>query len=62
MPDLLINGGGQSGNGAIDGLLGVQILNMMGNQIGKSMNDTTVKSVTTDVPVEDLSVQKKDKK
>ena len=62
MPDLLINGGGQSGNGAIDGLLGVQILNMMGNQIGKSMNDTTVKSVTTDVPVEDLSVQRKDKK
>jgi uncharacterized membrane protein YqiK len=64
MPDLLINGGGQSGNGAIDGLLGVQILNMMGNQIGKSMNDTTVKSEvpTTDVPVEDLSVQRKGKK
>jgi len=62
MPDLLINGGGQSGNGAIDGLLGVQILNMMGNQMGKSMNDTTVKSEvpTTDVPVEDLS--KKGKK
>lgn len=62
MPDLLINGGGQSGNGAIDGLLGVQILNMMGNQMGKGMNDTTVKSEenSTDVPVEDLS--KKGKK
>jgi len=34
----------------------------MGNQMGKSMNETTVKSVTTDVPVEDLSVQRKDKK
>jgi len=61
MPDLLINGGGQSGNGAIDGLLGVQILNMMGNQV-KTLNDTTVKSdvPTTDAPVEDLS--KKGKK
>jgi len=58
---LLINGGGQSGNGAIDGLLGVQILNMMGNQV-KTLNDTTVKSdvSTTDAPVEDLS--KKGKK
>jgi uncharacterized membrane protein YqiK len=64
MPDLLINGGGHSGNGAIDGLLGVQILNMMGNQMGKSMNNTTVKSEenSTDVPVEDLSVQRKGKK
>jgi len=59
MPDLLINGGGQSGNGAIDGLLGVQILNMMGNQV-KTLNDTTVKSdvPTTDAPVEDLSTKK----
>jgi len=61
MPDLLINGGGQSGNGAIDGLLGVQILNMMGNQV-KNLNDTTVKSTTTDAPVEDISVQTKGKK
>lgn len=54
MPDLLINGG-QSGNGAIDGLLGVQILNMMGNQV-KTLNDTTVKSIENkDEPVEDLS-------
>lgn len=60
MPDLLINGGGQSGNGAIDGLLGVQILNMMGNQV-KTLNDTTVKSVeNSDEPVEDLN--KKGKK
>jgi uncharacterized membrane protein YqiK len=59
MPDLLINGGGQSGNGSIDGLLGVQILNMMGNQV-KTLNDTTVNSdvPTTDVPVEDLSTKK----
>ena len=60
MPDLLINGG-QSGNGAIDGLLGVQILNMMGNQV-KTLNDTTVKSneneKVVDVPVEDLSTKK----
>jgi uncharacterized membrane protein YqiK len=59
MPDLLINGGGQSGNGAIDGLLGVQILNMMGNQV-KTLNDTTVKSDenVSDVPVEDVSTKK----
>jgi hypothetical protein len=56
---LLINGGGQSGNGAIDGLLGVQILNMMGNQV-KTLNDTTVKSDenVSDVPVEDVSTKK----
>jgi len=59
MPDLLINGGGQSGNGAIDGLLGVQILNMMGNQV-KTLNDTTVKSVeNSDEPVEDSKKSKK---
>lgn len=39
MPKLLINNGGQGGNGAIDGLLGVQILNMMGNQV-KELNSS----------------------
>ena len=61
MPDLLINGGGQSGNGAIDGLLGVQILNMMGNQV-KTINTTAVKSdendKVVDVPVVENPVQK----
>lgn len=33
MPDLLINGGNSNGNGSIDGLLGMQILNMMGDKI-----------------------------
>ena len=32
MPDLLI-GGGNNGNGSIDGLLGLQILNMMGGKM-----------------------------
>ena len=53
MPDLLINGGGQSGNGAIDGLLGVQILNMMGDKF------KTNPVVTTDVPVEEVKSDKK---
>jgi uncharacterized membrane protein YqiK len=52
MPDLLINGGGQSGNGAIDGLLGVQILNMMGDKFKTN-------PVTTDVPVEEVKSDKK---
>jgi hypothetical protein len=49
---LLINGGGQSGNGAIDGLLGVQILNMMGDKFKTN-------PVTTDVPVEEVKSDKK---
>ena len=53
MPDLLINGGGQSANGAIDGLLGVQILNMMGDKF------KTNPVVTTDVPVEEVKSDKK---
>jgi uncharacterized membrane protein YqiK len=53
MPDLLINGGGQSGNGAIDGLLGVQILNMMGDKF------KTNPIVTNDVPVEEVKSDKK---
>jgi len=52
MPDLLINGGGQSGNGAIDGLLGVQILNMMGDKFKTN-------PLTTDVPVEEVKSDKK---
>jgi len=39
MPDLLINGSGQGGNGSLDGLLGVQIMNMMGK--GFKNLDTT---------------------
>ena len=53
MPDLLINGGGQSGNGAIDGLLGFQILNMMVDKF------KTNPVVTTDVPVEEVKSDKK---
>jgi hypothetical protein len=33
MPDLLINGGGSGGNGSIDGLLGLQVLEMMGTKM-----------------------------
>jgi uncharacterized membrane protein YqiK len=40
MPDLLINGGGQ-GNGSLDGLLGMQIMEMMGKGM-KPANNTVV--------------------
>lgn len=42
MPDLLINGG-QGGNGSLDGLLGMQIMDMMGKGMKPSSNavDTT---------------------
>lgn len=51
MPDLLINGGGNGGGGAIDGLLGMQILNMMGNQV-KTLNDA--RPDTTEVTSEEV--------
>jgi uncharacterized membrane protein YqiK len=41
MPDLLINGSGQGGNGSLDGLLGVQIMNMMGKGF-KNLDTTEV--------------------
>lgn len=55
MPDLLISGGG-NGNGSIDGLLGMQILDMMGKKVsGVNNNDTK----TEDVPSEELKTGKK---
>jgi uncharacterized membrane protein YqiK len=53
MPDLLINGSGQGGNGSLDGLLGVQIMNMMGKGF-KNLD-------TTEVPAE-VVVTTEDKK
>jgi len=50
MPDLLINGGGQ-GNGSLDGLLGVQVMNMMGKGF-KNLE-------TTQVPVEVVTTEDK---
>jgi uncharacterized membrane protein YqiK len=41
MPDLLINGGGSGGNGSIDGLLGLQVLEMMGTKMKPLSNGTT---------------------
>lgn len=55
MPDLLISGGG-NGNGSIDGLLGMQILDMMGKKVsGVNNNDTK----TEDVPSDELKTKKK---
>ncbi len=54
MPDLLINGGGQGGNGSLDGLLGVQIMNMMGKGF-KNENETI------EIPAQ-IVEDKKDKK
>lgn len=50
MPDLLINGGGQGNGGStIDGLLGIQILDLMGKKINPK---DVVKSDTTDTPTD----------
>jgi uncharacterized membrane protein YqiK len=57
MPDLLINGGGQGGNGSLDGLLGVQIMNMMGKGF-KNLEQ----SDTIEVPSEIITEDKKGKK
>lgn len=54
MPDLLISGGG-NGNGSIDGLLGMQILDMMGKKVSGVNNDTK----TEDVPSDELKTKKK---
>jgi uncharacterized membrane protein YqiK len=52
MPDLLINGGGNGGgNGSIDGLLGLQVLEMMGTKM-KPLS-TGVTDVTEVKPEED---------
>ncbi len=39
VPDMLINGGGQGGNGAIDGLLGVTIMNLIGKNLDGKNKD-----------------------
>lgn len=56
MPDLLINGGGQGGNGSLDGLLGVQIMNMMGKGFKNLENETI------EIPTEVVTEDKKGKK
>jgi len=56
MPDLLINGGGQ-GNGSLDGLLGMQIMEMMGKGMKPANNSNVI-----DIPVVDETTDKKGKK
>lgn len=46
MPDLLINGGGQGGNGSLEGLLGMQLMKMMGDGM-KSKHDVEAEVVET---------------
>jgi uncharacterized membrane protein YqiK len=48
MPDLLINGGGQGGSGSLDGLLGIQILEMMGKGITQKQQEPKVIDVKTE--------------
>jgi len=55
MPDLLINGG-QNGGNSMDGLLGLQILDMMGDKV-KGVNKTQ-KSESTDVNSEEVKGKK----
>ena len=60
MPDLLISG--NNGNGSIDGLLGMQILDMMGKKVSgvNNTNDTNNQSSTTvDVASEEVKNKKK---
>lgn len=57
MPDLLINGNGTGGNGSLDGLLGMQIMDMM----GKGMKPTT-NVIDTPAVVEDTTEKKSSKK
>ena len=48
MPELLITGGnGNGGGNAIDGMLGMQILNMMGKKINTSDDNTSPKPIDT---------------
>ena len=54
MPDLLISG--NNGNGSIDGLLGMQILDMMGKKVSNVNSDT---NPTVDVPSEEVKNKKK---
>jgi len=56
MPDLLINGGGQSGNGSLDGLLGMQIMKMMGDGMKHSTEEVETPAV------EETTENKKGKK
>jgi uncharacterized membrane protein YqiK len=57
MPDLLINGSGQGGNGSLDGLLGMQIMEMMGKGMKPANNNNIV-----DIPAVDETTDKKGKK
>ena len=56
MPDLLINGGGQ-GNGSLDGLLGMQIMEMMGKGMKPANNSNVI-----DIPAVEETTDKKGKK
>jgi uncharacterized membrane protein YqiK len=47
MPDMLIGGGQNGGGNAMDGLLGLQILDMMGKKINKEDNSVDVKAIDT---------------
>jgi len=58
MPDLLINGNGTGGNGSLDGLLGMQIMDMM----GKGMKQPTTNVIDTPAVVEDTNDKKSSKK
>jgi len=45
MPDMLIGGGQNGGGNAMDGLLGLQILDMMGKKINK---EDDIKDITSE--------------
>jgi uncharacterized membrane protein YqiK len=47
MPDMLIGGGQNGGGNAMDGLLGLQILDMMGKKINKEDDMIDVKAIDT---------------
>ena len=47
MPDMLIGGGQNGGGNAMDGLLGLQILDMMGKKINKEDDVVDVKAIDT---------------
>ena len=55
MPELLISG--SSGNGTIDGMLGMQMLNMMGDKV-KNLSNTNQENVN-EVIAEDITKKKK---
>jgi len=50
MPDMLIGGNGGGNGGAIDGLLGLQILDMMGKKVNNEAKD---------IPSEEVKQEKK---